>query len=99
MKPTLAVSVVLLAFGGLNSSAQAAEIDVSKITCAQFVFYKISNPNAIAHWLNGYYHGKRNDTIIDPEASEANVKKLRIICEQTKNYDVPLMRIIEEVGK
>jgi len=32
-------------------------VDVSKITCDQFATYKIANPEYIAIWLNGYYHG------------------------------------------
>ena len=83
----------------VSNAQEQGLIDAAKITCSQFVFYKISNPNSIAHFLNGYYHGKRNDTMIDPKAFEANVNKLRSLCEQTKNFDVPLMKIIEEMGK
>src|SRR5688572_29643355 len=38
-------------------------VDVSKITCEQFLLYKITNPNNIAIWISGYYNGKRNNTV------------------------------------
>src|SRR5262245_63026093 len=33
-------------------------IDVSKITCDQWIGYKLTRPENIAMWLSGYYHGK-----------------------------------------
>ena len=84
-------------FGALLvSSAQAQVLDASKITCEDYVFYKVSNPAAIVHWLSGYYHGKQNDPIVDPQIFQANVDKLRSFCEQPKNYKVPLMQVIEQ---
>jgi hypothetical protein len=77
-------------------SAQAQVLDASKITCEDCVFYKVSNPAAIVHWLSGYYHGKQNDPIVDPQIFQANVDKLRSFCEQPKNYKVPLMQVIEQ---
>ena len=38
-------------------------IDVSKITCDQYVGYKVTNPQNIAIWLSGYYSGKRDSTV------------------------------------
>jgi len=75
---------------------QAQVLDASKITCEDYVFYKVSNPAAIVHWLSGYYHGKQNDPIVDPQIFQANVDKLRSFCEQPKNYKVPIMQVIEQ---
>ena len=41
-------------------SAQV-EVDVAKIDCHQFATYKVANPDRIAIWLDGYFHGKRGD--------------------------------------
>jgi hypothetical protein len=41
-------------------------LDVSKISCEQFSGYKITDPQKIAIWLSGYYHGKQGSTILDP---------------------------------
>ena len=31
-------------------------------------------------WLSGYYNGKRNNTIIEPEAMDENEKKVDFYC-------------------
>jgi acid stress chaperone HdeB len=74
--------IVGLAFTLIASSAARAQVtlDVSKITCRQFVTYKISNPNYIAMWISGYYHGTRGDPIVDTQALIANAKKLQDYC-------------------
>ena len=51
-------------------------LDVSKITCDQFVGYKITNPQNIAIWLSGY----RDTTIVDTQALAANARKLQDYC-------------------
>ena len=55
-------------------------LEVIKIMCRQFVIYKISNPEYIAMWISGYYHGKRGDPIVDTQALSANAKKLQDYC-------------------
>jgi len=51
----------------------------------------------IAIWLNGYYHAKRNNGIINLESLEDNVNKLTNYCYDEKNFEVPLMEAIERV--
>ena len=54
MQPKLAVLGLLLAIASASSAKAQATIDVSKITCDQYVHSKISTPNYIAAWLSGY---------------------------------------------
>ena len=68
-------------------------LDVSKITCWQFVTYKVTNPKYIAVWVSGYHHGKRGDTVIDTQKLLANTEKLEAYC--TKNPDVPMLEAAE----
>ncbi len=70
-------------------------IDVSKITCEQFVLYKIANPDMIAIWLHGYYSGKRGRTIVEPGALKENARRLRDYC--LTNRDMPVMQAVEEL--
>jgi HdeA/HdeB family len=54
----------------------------------------------IANWLSGYYHAKRNNSIIDLESFENNVNKLNNYCYDEKNFKVPIMEAVERiVGK
>ena len=55
-------------------------IDVAKITCEQFVLMKVADPDHIAIWLSGYYHGKRGDTTLETQTLIANAKKVRDYC-------------------
>ena len=74
------------------SSAQVA-IDVAKINCQQFATYKVANPDRIAIWLNGYFHGKRGDMIVDTQELAGSSDKVKEYC--IKNPDVLLMQAVE----
>jgi len=63
------------------STAQAqTTIDVAKITCEQFVLMTVAEPEQIAIWLSGYYHGKRNSTTIDVQQLKDYARKVRAYC-------------------
>ena len=88
----------LISVAALASAAQAQVImDVSKITCDQYVHSKIATPNYIAAWLSGYYNAKRNITLIDTQALQDHVSKLQNYCYQEKNFKVPVMKAVEEL--
>src|SRR5262249_54423380 len=53
--------LILLALSFSDHARAQVMVDVSKITCDQFATYKITNPEYIAIWLGGYYHGTRGD--------------------------------------
>jgi len=42
-------------------------LDLSKVTCEQYVGYKITDPQNISIWLSGYFNGKRGNTIVDTQ--------------------------------
>ncbi len=86
--------VLALTLSATSASAQVL-LDVSKITCWQFVTYKVTNPRLIAIWVSGYYHGKRGDTVVDTQDIEAKADKVEEYC--TKNPDVPMMDAVETV--
>ena len=73
------LGAICLGFMIANAQAQVT-IDVSKITCAQFRSYSITDPNNIALWLSGYYNGKRANTIINVESFKTNFEKLKDYC-------------------
>jgi hypothetical protein len=81
----------------VGSSPLAAQVtlDVSKLTCEQFVAYKVTNPKYLAVWLSGYDHGRRGDATIDMQQVVANTDKLETYC--LKNPDVPMMQAAETI--
>lgn len=94
MRLACATSIGLM----LVSAAHAqVAIDVSKITCDQYVHSKITTPNYIAAWLSGFYSAKRNQLVLDPQALHENVAKLERYCYDEKNFKVPVMKAVEQL--
>src|SRR6516164_5320843 len=77
-KLNLLLAVALLVLSEPAANAQVT-IDVTKITCDQFLLFKVVNPSDIALWLSGYYNSKHDNTIID-------VKKFKKIFDSLSDY-------------
>ncbi len=92
-KPMLAGCGLVLALGAVPVAQAQVTIDISKITCDQFLGYKIINPNDIAMWLSGYYNAQRGNTIIDTETLAAQKSNLQEYC--LRNLKVPVMQAID----
>jgi len=88
----------LLLIGLMAAPAQAQmRLDVSKITCDQYVHAKIATPNYVAAWMSGYFSAKRNDLTVDLGALQENVSKLERYCYDEKNFRMPVMRAVENL--
>src|SRR4029079_1078632 len=95
MRPIVIVSAMVLC--GAPSALAQVTIDVSKITCDQYV-HTITTPRMIGAWLSGYYNAKRDNHIIDVRNFNANLRKLEKFCYQEKNFNIPVMQAIEQSG-
>lgn len=82
-------------FACLSISAAYSQvtIDVSKITCEQFLHNKVASNRTVAIWLSGYRAGQRNDPVVDTQAVDRNVGKVTRYCD--KNRNVLLMQAVE----
>ena len=74
------------------SHAQVS-LDVSKITCEQFILWKITDPDKIVIWLSGYHHAKLGNTIVDLKGLEEDASKLRDYCRN--NFNATVMQGVE----
>ena len=93
MKKFLLLILLALLF---SDHARAQEVvDVSKITCDQFATYKIANPDHIAIWLSGYYHGTSGDMTVDIQTLSADAKKVEEYC--LMKPEVPLIQAVKTV--
>jgi|ERR1700745_1248811 acid stress chaperone HdeB len=70
-------------------------IDVSKISCDQLSLAKVASPDYIAIWLSGFYHGKRNNTIVDVQQFQENTEKIKRYC--LYNGKGTVMEAVEKV--
>jgi acid stress chaperone HdeB len=92
MLKRLASFLVLCVVASAPLSAQVA-IDVAKLTCHQFATFKVAHPDKLAIWLNGYFHGKRGDMVVDSQELAGNTDKVKEYC--IKNPDLPLIQAVE----
>ena len=75
-------------------------IDVSKITCNEFLHDTITVPDNIAYWLSGYYNAKRHNTVFDVNVLRSYVSKVQGYC--LHHEDMTVMKAAETllgVGK
>jgi hypothetical protein len=47
--------IILIAFLAATAGHAQVTIDVSKITCEQYLGFKVADPRDIGIWLSGYY--------------------------------------------
>jgi hypothetical protein len=91
----LTIATTLLALSPWSGAGAQVTLDVAKITCDQFTLYKITDPQNIAIWLSGYYHGQRKTTTIDTQALSANLQKIKDYCNLRPQETV--MKAVETV--
>ena len=96
MRFQLFVSGFLAIFSVSSAQAQVT-IDASKVTCDQFVHSKVGSPRIIGAWLSGFYNGKLDNRILDPQTFEENLSKVEQFCYQEKNFKLPVMQAVEQL--
>ncbi len=89
---TAATVLALMSWSGAQAQVT---LDVSKITCDQFTLYKITDPQNIAIWLSGYYHGQHNSTTVDTQQLSGNLQKIKDYCNLKPQETV--MKAVEAV--
>jgi acid stress chaperone HdeB len=87
---TLGLAVVLT---GAPPVQGQVNIDVSKISCEQFILFKVTDPQKIAIWLSGYHHGKRETTVLDPQSLGEFADRTKEYCRA--NLKMPVMQAVE----
>ena len=89
VKARLLLTSALLMFVQIIPAPMAqVTVDVSKITCEDYFMDKVTFSQYVVMWLNGYYNGKRNNTIIDPDAVKKNVEKVNHYCYEHRETTV-----------
>ena len=89
------IAALGLALTASNIAQAQVMLDLSKVTCDQFIKYKVADPKVIAAWLNGYFHGKRADTMVDTQKLNADADEVEKFC--FKNPQAPLMQSVESI--
>jgi acid stress chaperone HdeB len=90
------ISGLVLALFAASAQAQV-QVDLSKVTCDQFVHHKVGAPRVMAAWFSGYFNGKRDSLIIDQQSFEANLNKIQRFCELEKNFNTTVLKAVEQI--
>ena len=77
-------------------AAQAQEVvDVTKITCEQFLAGRVGDFTSMSFWLSGYYHGRRSNTVVDVSAVQKQVHSVMDYC--LSHSDALVMDAVKKV--
>ena len=94
MKPlSYGLSALFLSVALQPAQAQVS-LDVAKISCDQFLLFKVADPRDIAIWLSGYYSGQTKATVLDVQQLKAQYDKVKDYCRS--NLSLP---VIEATGR
>jgi hypothetical protein len=82
VKARLLLTDALFVLAQVTASQAQTTVDVSKIRCDQFLLQNPWPSKYVVFWLNGYYNGKRNNTIVEPEAMDDREDKVESYCNR-----------------
>ena len=81
MKLRLLLTSTVFLFAQMPTMQAQESLDLAKITCEQFQMRKLNTPpRDIVLVLTGYFHGKRNDTIIEFQAIKKHEEQVNSYC-------------------
>jgi acid stress chaperone HdeB len=72
-------------------------VDVSKITCDQYITQRITHMQTVNVWLSGFYAGRRNNPVVDTQALNKNANRISRFCESHR--EMPLLDAVEANAK
>jgi acid stress chaperone HdeB len=86
-------TLILLPVVAAPAAHAQVTVDLSKITCEQFIV--MPKGDSVAVWLSGYYHGDKHVTTVDVNKFEENARNFRAACRLPDNFTKPIMQLIE----
>jgi acid stress chaperone HdeB len=88
--PLKSMYVLLAAIGFTlaTAPAQAVVLDLSTVTCKQFIAGDKDEISMVLTWLDGWYKGDEDEAIIDTDVFVANAKNFGSFCAANPNISV-----------
>jgi acid stress chaperone HdeB len=90
-------AIIFVVFLAASAARAQVAIEVSKITCEQYLTFSVADPRDINIWLSGYYHGKQGTTVFEPQLLREAAEKLKAECLVQANSKLPVMQVIQKV--
>ena len=89
MKLRLLLTSTLFLFVQIPTMQAQETLDLAKITCQEFMGEQLATPSRdIVLLLAGYYNGKRNNTIIEPQRVKKEDEEVQSDCYQHRETTV-----------
>jgi HdeA/HdeB family len=89
VKLRLLLTSALFLFAQMPTMQAQETVDLAKITCEQLLGEKLASPSRdVVLLLTGYYNGKRNNTIIEPQTIKKDEEKVNSYCFQHRETTV-----------
>ena len=96
MKARLLLTSALFVFAQMPTMQAQETLDLAKITCEQFMMEKLAwTSRDVVLFLAGYYNGKRNNTIIEPQTIIKEEERVNSYCY--KHGDTTVMDAVKNV--
>ena len=96
MKLRLLPTSALFLFAQMPTMQAQETLDVAKITCEQLQRGRLATPpRDVVLFLSGYYHGKRNDTVIELQTISKHEEQVYAYC--AKHGDTTVMDAVKNV--
>ena len=73
------------------------KVEMTEITCQQFINYSFDKQETIGAWMSGYWNAARNMETLDITRYRANSKRVSDYCKRHKKE--PLMATIQKVAR
>jgi acid stress chaperone HdeB len=88
-------SMLLIAVSALPAKAQVI-VDMSLITCQQYLDAPPDRQNLIAWWMRGYFSAAKNFSVIDFRYVDYNTKVVTAYCKKKQNRNETLMSAVQK---
>ena len=81
VKARLLLTSAIWMFVNIPTLQAQVTVDVAKVTCEQLLMAALPfTSRDVVLWISGYYHGKHDNTIIEPDAIKRDADKLNNYC-------------------
>ena len=88
MLRNLLSAIVLVSAASLPAVAQV-NLDMNKITCADWLGYDQDSKQFVRYWMSGYYSAARNNNVLDFRRLNKNSDKVAAYCKKHKSAPLP----------
>lgn len=95
-KKLIVAALAVSAFIGTEARSQTV-IDMTMITCKQYLESDRDRQDIVASWMSGYYNAARNNAVLDTSRFEKNKAAVTAYCK--RNRAETLMSAIQRTAR